>query len=540
MYEVVQVRHEGRERVVEVLARAADTDGLFDDAVAPARERLVLRGCTAPVEALTGDVGLEIRGEPGWQWWRLGDLVVHAELPGGDLVCSASAFQLVGGGEQAGRRYLLRSLDHDTVLGTCRVVEGFPREFDRVWPPVTLIGCDTADFSDSVSPGASQGLRALDRDGRVVAEAGVALDVVSASPSAIGPGLFDVVLDQSRAWNGVTLIGQRPEPAARAVWRTWMKGVPAERNLWAPLDDVGRRWWNEVAANAPRTKPAPGVFHVDGTHATDRHGTHLALSEALVGPGHYLGSVYAVSGMIDHWHLPPGTTVVWHGPSTALAAIPDHFFGLLKHLRDNGVDVILEPSTPDIAERLDQCVELGGLVNRWIAGRSSADEERILAGDADVAAHAEDVGLDYARTWLIVPTHSPDEVTETVRRAGLVLHEPEKFLRSHLPGHAAPEVPAGFEVSVTRGDLIEVRVSRDGVAAASGAIAVVGPDAVPHAVETAHEGLAGVVLGVLARQAVAAGATTGFVCTADEVLYRELGWETVSDVVIASNTKGEA
>jgi hypothetical protein len=139
-----------------------------------------------------------------------------------------------------------------------------------------------------------------------------------------------------------------------------------------------------------------------------------------------------------------------------------------------------------------------------------------------------------------VPTHSPDEVAETVRRAGLVLHEPEKFLRSHLPDHAAPEVPAGFEVSVTRGDLIEVHVTRDGVAAASGSIAVVGSDAVPQAVETAHEGLAGVVLGVLAQQAVTAGATTGFVSTADEVRYRELGWETVSDVVIASNTKGEA
>ena len=115
-------------------------------------------------------------------------------------------------------------------------------------------------------------------------------------------------------------------------------------------------------------------------------------------------------------------------------------------------------------------------------------------------------------------------------------------MRRALAGHPAPEPPQGYEVRVTRGDVIEVVVTSGGGEAASGLIAVVGEDAVPHRIRTSPEhrrrGLGSVVMGVLAEEAVKAGATDGLLFATDDGLhlYRKLGWETVSDAVIASNS----
>ncbi|NGY61116.1 GNAT family N-acetyltransferase [Lentzea sp. NEAU-D13] len=554
-YEIAQAWYDGG-RKYEVLARAVDVDGLFSLPVPPERERVVLRGCTAPVDSLTGDVFLEIKDGRAWELWRLGDLVVHAELPGGDLVCSASAFQLDNNDEPVRPRYVLSSTGGgSTVLGTCRVVEGFPRSFDEMRPPVTLIGCTVSEFTASERPGVRMVLRALDRDGRVVAETGVRLDIVSAHPSAVGPGLFDIVLD------GVVLLDEHV-PDARPVWRIWMEGTPTERNLWAPLSPDGRMVWKEIAADAPRVRPTAGVHHVDGAHATEKHGLHLALNEALVGSGHYLGIPYWAAGPPDLWGLPPGLTVVWHDPGVALEAVPDLFFGVLKYLRRTGIDVSFEPSTPDLTDRLSRWVDLGAMVDRWIAGSAwtstagsdrvmdnwqfwngpqEREYDRILTGDADVVGHAENIASGFSETWLTVPTDSPDEVIRTVEKAGLAVRSLETFMRRSLTDHPAPEPPDGYAVEVTRKDaVIEVRVLSGRAEAASGLIAVVGSDAVPRRVTTTAEhrrrGLGSVVMGVLAREAVAAGAVDGLLfATADGLhLCRKLGWQKISDVVIAS------
>jgi GNAT superfamily N-acetyltransferase len=113
-------------------------------------------------------------------------------------------------------------------------------------------------------------------------------------------------------------------------------------------------------------------------------------------------------------------------------------------------------------------------------------------------------------------------------------------------GHPAPPAPDGYEVMVRRGDVIEVEITRNGSTAATGRVALVGEDAVPHRIETAPEhrrrGLGSVVMGTLMREAVAAGATTGLLFASEDGLhlYRKLGWEAVCEVVIASNTKEEA
>lgn len=89
--------------------------------------------------------------------------------------------------------------------------------------------------------------------------------------------------------------------------------------------------------------------------------------------------------------------------------------------------------------------------------------------------------------------------------------------------------------------MLGVQVLANGEVAASGLMAVVGEDAVAHRIETAEahrrRGLGSVVMGVLVREAVADGATTGllFSSTTGVHLYRSLGWEKISDLVVARN-----
>lgn len=122
----------------------------------------------------------------------------------------------------------------------------------------------------------------------------------------------------------------------------------------------------------------------------------------------------------------------------------------------------------------------------------------------------------------------------------------ETLMWRALADRPAPEPPVGCEVRVTSGEVIEVVLSVDGAEAASGLLAVIGEDAVPHRIRTSPEhrrrGPCSVVMGLLAREAVKAGAEDGLLfATGDGLhLYRKLGWATISDVVIASRTQGEA
>ncbi|MGW6445598.1 GNAT family N-acetyltransferase [Lentzea sp. NPDC055074] len=138
-------------------------------------------------------------------------------------------------------------------------------------------------------------------------------------------------------------------------------------------------------------------------------------------------------------------------------------------------------------------------------------------------------------------------MTHVVEQAGLVARGRETFMRRGLFDHPAPKPPDGYSVRVRpEDDVIEVVVTFEGEEAASGLIAVVGEDAVPHRIATRPEhrrrGLGSVVMGVLAREAVKAGASEGLLfATPDGLhLYRKLGWDTISDVVIAANGERKA
>ncbi|WP_211293664.1 GNAT family N-acetyltransferase [Lentzea kentuckyensis] len=207
---------------------------------------------------------------------------------------------------------------------------------------------------------------------------------------------------------------------------------------------------------------------------------------------------------------------------------------------------------------------IGELVERWHRGWIAADGltseyrdgylvvdvnrsrrryEWIATDDAEAAAMAEVVAATTEPNWLSVPTHDPRKVVAAIEAAGMVVARPdETFMKRDLASHPAPEPPAGYALEVRRDPIIGVRVlTADGEEAASGLMAVVGEDAVAHRISTdeAHRrrGLGSVVMGALAREAVRDGARTGLLFSSTEGvhLYRKLGWEKISDLVVARN-----
>jgi ribosomal protein S18 acetylase RimI-like enzyme len=206
---------------------------------------------------------------------------------------------------------------------------------------------------------------------------------------------------------------------------------------------------------------------------------------------------------------------------------------------------------------------IGELVERWHRGWIAADGltsehrdgylvvhvdrphrvfEWIATDDAETAAMAGIVAASAEPNWLSVPTHAPRQVVADLEAAGMIVARPdETFMRRALADHPAPRPPAGYVVEVTGGPVISVRVLADGEVAASGLMAVVGRDAVAHRIETAEahrrRGLGSVVMGALVGEAVKAGAETGLLFASVEGvhLYRRLGWEKISDLVVAQN-----
>ncbi|MEU7481421.1 GNAT family N-acetyltransferase [Lentzea sp. NPDC042327] len=206
---------------------------------------------------------------------------------------------------------------------------------------------------------------------------------------------------------------------------------------------------------------------------------------------------------------------------------------------------------------------IGTLVERWHRGWTAADGltsevrdghlvvhvdrphrkyEWLATDEAEVAELAALVAATREPNWLSVPTSDPAQVVGELERAGLVVARPdETFMRRALAGHPLPAPPAGYAVEVTREPVLRVRVLAGGELAASGLMAVVGTDAVAHRIETAaghrRRGLGSVVMGTLVHEALADGADTGLLfSSADGVhLYRRLGWERISDLVVAQN-----
>ncbi|MFS8099491.1 GNAT family N-acetyltransferase [Lentzea alba] len=175
--------------------------------------------------------------------------------------------------------------------------------------------------------------------------------------------------------------------------------------------------------------------------------------------------------------------------------------------------------------------------------RPNRKYEWIATDDAAIAEIAKVVAATEEPNWLSVPTLAPVKVAAAIEEAGLIVARPdETFMRCALDEHPQFDPPTGYAVEVTRDPIIGVRVlGANGEQAASGLMAVVGEDAVAHRIETSAEhrrrGLGSVVMGTLAWEAVKCGARTGLLFSSTEGvhLYRRLGWERISDLVVAKN-----
>ncbi|WP_434599817.1 hypothetical protein [Streptomyces sp. A5-4] len=189
-------------------------------------------------------------------------------------------------------------------------------------------------------------LGALDR---TIDEHWICLHVKSWSYSPTGTGRVDLTLDISG--DGFRTAG------ARRAHEIWSAGPPAEPNLWAALDSIGRVAWSRATErnlSARRTHNAPpgATFHLDGRHITDVIGFALALGEAMNGPG---GDFGISLDPIDY-HLGMGRgaqrpfTLLWHDhhiARTCLGRTPllhersPSLREILTFFTERGVEVLL-------------------------------------------------------------------------------------------------------------------------------------------------------------------------------------------------------
>ncbi|XVV07053.1 GNAT family N-acetyltransferase [Actinosynnema sp. CA-248983] len=164
--------------------------------------------------------------------------------------------------------------------------------------------------------------------------------------------------------------------------------------------------------------------------------------------------------------------------------------------------------------------------------------------DTTVNTLAEEAAAATRPTWVTVATTRPDEITATLRSAGLTPRDNLEFLMTRpLAGHPTRTPADLYHVTTSRtGPLLKTEVHTDDDWAARGQASAVDGYAVPDKIEThvdhRRRGLGTVVMGTLITEAVADGAHTGILLasTDGQALYTALGWTTNATVVIATNT----
>jgi hypothetical protein len=152
-----------------------------------------------------------------------------------------------------------------------------------------------------------------------------------------------------------------------------------------------------------------------------------------------------------------------------------------------------------------------------------------LIDDAGTRFHLTQISLaEHQPARLTIPTRRPGEAIAFAHERGLRVLPREKLLSRSLAEHPTPPVPRDCALTVTRTHLIEARITRAGEEIARGRAAVFHQDA---AFLDVSGGPADVVTGVLAREALAGGATTGLLISATAVP----GWRDEADIVTVLN-----
>ncbi|MEV4279574.1 barstar family protein [Actinoplanes xinjiangensis] len=215
------------------------------------------------------------------------------------------------------------SLDDDTVIARCRTVDGFFRErTELLAPPVTLLGFRPSpgfaaalaawrpDGTEDLELSAAISARHADGPEFGILEPGVFSTVRAVRPSALGPDLLDVELEDG-VWE--------PLPAgARPLWESWLRQRPTVSGTWVPLSPHMRHEWLRLALadhryRARPDRPAGTTYHLDGTQVTDGNAFYCALGEAINGPGGYFGwNGYALNDCLrGEWGAAPPFTLRW-------------------------------------------------------------------------------------------------------------------------------------------------------------------------------------------------------------------------------------
>ncbi|MFF2814054.1 hypothetical protein ACFVT9_00825 [Kitasatospora cineracea] len=370
------VRDVGNEQdwqAVELLARCADAEGLYLPREYSDRTVLVLEGCPAdsplavtaagPGGRQLGDLELEVLG-------RNGDWPPHVfELIGVSVVAvrpTAGAPGLVDLVLGTGLRddweygrprppaqpyFEVRSKDRRIIapLTHCGSIGGLYGRYPLP-RPVQLIGCEPSRAlldGLAASGGRNDGwgqLVGLDRFGGVLRTENFPLPITDARPSVLGGALLDLTFEDGSP--------DRPTPDCRRVRELWFEGPPSEPGGWVGFDTPGRDEW--LALCRPTLLSASprggGEHHLDGRYATDVPGLHLALGEALLGPGMSLGlDLYWLRERLDG---DAPRTLVWHDAGTARRSLAPHvvrsdpahsyFDAVLEVLAERGVTVVLD------------------------------------------------------------------------------------------------------------------------------------------------------------------------------------------------------
>ncbi|GED90285.1 barstar family protein [Streptomyces sp. 6-11-2] len=305
----------------QVWGVCAEVEGLFGE---PRRGTYELFGWVPEGDEVRGWAGSRVWLVPEDEDlgpWLLEDAESLGQHPGTDGPVLTGLDDCEG--PPVGHRGSVRLHDQHRWLGTCReFARVLPPE--RVEPPLVLRDLVPGEaLRRALTAGTRRALdleeAALvirDDSGEPLARLLLWTRVDACHPSAPEAGLIDLELD-GRFFTPV------PEHA-RPVWEQWLAGPPETPGAWAGLDTRRREAWLDVvqerAFRRPRPdQPAGHVYELDGRHITDVPGLHLALGEAVNGPGGYFGGCLAalddcLRGRFGY--TSPGT-LLWRDAATA-------------------------------------------------------------------------------------------------------------------------------------------------------------------------------------------------------------------------------
>ncbi|MGW1956960.1 barstar family protein [Streptomyces sp. NPDC001920] len=317
-------RGQGRYRLTDadtgrVWGVCAEVEGLFAE---PRRGTYELFGWVPQGAEVRGWVGVRVWLVPEdrrLDAWLLEDAqCVGSYAPDGLVLTGLDDYE----GPPEAHSGPVRLHDGYRWLGSCR-------EFTRILPPdlpePSLVLRGLAPHDPLVRARRASNRRILHLDevrleirddrGEPLTDRPLWPKVRACKPSSFGTDLVDLELDG----------GLEPVPThARRVWERGLAGPPDAPGEWTGLDTRQREAWLDLVRERGcrlrhRGRPAGQAYELDGRYITDEPALHLALGEAVNGPGGYFGGCLdAVADCLrgGFGHTAPAS-LLWRDAATA-------------------------------------------------------------------------------------------------------------------------------------------------------------------------------------------------------------------------------